>query len=198
MSTSVSNPYTFNIQRDASINASINSIKYPLTITFTAKRFQTPNHEIAYGFVGIGYTCTDNTDANITNFFKAFYIIPEYENNSENISNLKVVMTVGFIPKEENYPDRDFVVTLGDASTAVAFLNADSVKQEIGGYTFSASANDTESQYSQYIAWNILAAVVSRIKSAISDGTDLPEITLYVIPIVGSNESSTTNVTSKE
>lgn len=163
MSSSVSNPYTFNIQSNISITAPINAIQWPLSITFTGSQFQTPNHEVAYGFIGGSYTCVDNTGGSVNDFFNAFYLIPTYD--GATVSSIKVVMNIGFIPTNALDPnDKTFCVTDAKSSRKVAVLNKDSLTQEGNTYTFSASSNDTSSPYVNVINWMLLSDLINDIK----------------------------------
>lgn len=166
MSSSVSNPYTFNIQSNISITAPINAIQWPLSITFTGSQFQTPNREVAYGFIGGSYTCVDNTGGSVNDFFNAFYLIPTYD--GATVSSIKVVMNIGFIPTNALDPnDKTFCVTDAKSGLKVAVLSKDSLTQEGNTYTFSASSNDTSSPYVNVINWKLLSDLINDIK----DGT---------------------------
>ena len=191
MSSSVSNPYTFNIQSNISITAPINAIQWPLSITFTGSQFQTPNREVAYGFIGGSYTCVDNTGASVNDFFNAFYLIPTY--TGDTVSSIKVVMNVGFIPTNVlDSNNKTFYVTDPKSSVKFAVLSKDSLTQEENTYTFSVSSNDTSSPYVNVINWDRLSNIIHDIKSGASttinlavgyesESTDLPntETTLY-------------------
>lgn len=167
MSSSVSNPYTFNIQSNISITAPINTIQWPLSITFIGSQFHTPNREVAYGFIGGSYVCVDNTGGFVNDFFNAFYLIPTYDGST--MSNIKVVMNIGFIPTNALGSNNEtFCVTDVKSGLKVAVLSKDSLTQEGNTYTFSASSNDTSSPYVNVINWELLSNLINNIK----DGTD--------------------------
>lgn len=186
MSSSVSNPYTFNIQSNISITAPINTIQWPLSITFIGSQFHTPNREVAYGFIGGSYVCVDNTGGFVNDFFNAFYLIPTYSGNT--MSSIKVVMNIGFIPTNVlDSTNKTFYVTDAKSGAKVAVLSNDSLTQEGNTYTFSVSSNDTSSPYADVIKWEALSELIYDIKSGtgttinLKVDTGLPnvETTLY-------------------
>ncbi len=182
MSTSVSNPYTFNIQNNTVVNAILDYIKWPVTLNFNAVQFKTPNHEVAYGYIGGNCEAIDSDDNNISNFLRAFYIIPIITNS--NVINMKFTLSLSLFPTDAMHPDfTDFYVEDVTGSTGMSYvtLNAETlIKEPNGFYAVSGSSDDTDATYNEYINWLLVNMAISNILQAMDNGALHYPITIRI------------------